>query len=86
MIKLSELQLKEIIVVNSGKRLGYIFDLEIDPDRGFIIALIVAERGAKGTMFKKTEERLIYWEQIATIGSDVILVNDGQNPNDFLRN
>ncbi|MGM8211828.1 YlmC/YmxH family sporulation protein [Virgibacillus sp. W0430] len=76
MIKLSQLQLKEIIVVNSGKRLGFIHDLEIDPDRGFIIALIVADRGAKGTMFKKVEERMVYWEQITTIGSDVILVNE----------
>lgn len=75
MIKLSQLQLKEIIVVDTGKRLGFITDLEIDPDRGYIIALIVVDKGVKGTMFKRPEERIVYWEQIITIGSDVILVN-----------
>lgn len=76
MVKLSELQMKEIIMIKGGRRLGHISDLEIDPNQGKIIALIIYLREKKGGLFGKPEELIIYWEQIATIGSDVILVND----------
>ncbi|WP_047984547.1 YlmC/YmxH family sporulation protein [Ornithinibacillus californiensis] len=76
MINLSDLQVKEIIVINDGRRLGHISDLEIDPDRGRIIALVIYLREKKGGFFGKPEELMIYWEQIITIGSDVILVKD----------
>lgn len=73
MIKLSELQLKEVIVIDSGQRLGHIYDLEIDPDLGEIKAIILL-RNKKNTFFGKADELMIYWEQIITIGKDVILV------------
>jgi YlmC/YmxH family sporulation protein len=76
MINLSDLQVKEIIAINDGRRLGHISDLEIDPDRGRIIALVIYLREKKGGFFGKPEELMIYWEQIITIGSDVILVKD----------
>ncbi|HLR80286.1 MAG TPA: YlmC/YmxH family sporulation protein [Bacillota bacterium] len=84
MIKLSELQIKEIIVINSGSRLGHISDLEIDPDEGRIIALIVHSRDKKGGLFGKPDELLIYWEQIVTIGADVILVENVQEPKRYV--
>lgn len=73
MIKLSELQLKEVIAVKDGSRLGFIDDLEIDPDNGQIIAIIVAARSKKTGLFKKQAEIIIAWEDIVTIGADVIL-------------
>ncbi|MEN2464653.1 YlmC/YmxH family sporulation protein [Ornithinibacillus sp. FSL M8-0202] len=76
MITLSDLQAKELIVINDGRRLGHISDLEIDPDRGRIIALVIYNREKKGGFFGKPDELMIYWEQIVTIGSDVILVKD----------
>ncbi|WP_096269962.1 YlmC/YmxH family sporulation protein [Paucisalibacillus globulus] len=84
MIKLSDLQVKEVIVINDGKRLGHISDLEIDPDRGRIIALIIYLRDKKGGFFGKSDEMMIYWEQIVTIGSDVILVKDITRPKLYL--
>uniref|UniRef100_UPI00403F5692 YlmC/YmxH family sporulation protein n=1 Tax=Ornithinibacillus sp. FSL M8-0202 TaxID=2921616 RepID=UPI00403F5692 len=75
-ITLSDLQAKELIVINDGRRLGHISDLEIDPDRGRIIALVIYNREKKGGFFGKPDELMIYWEQIVTIGSDVILVKD----------
>ncbi|WP_047981344.1 YlmC/YmxH family sporulation protein [Ornithinibacillus contaminans] len=80
MIKLSELQVKEVIIVNDGRKLGHISDLEIDPDRGKILALVIYLREKKGGFFGKPEELMIYWEQIVTIGSDVILVKDVNGP------
>lgn len=76
MILLSELQAKEVIIVNSGRRLGHIVDLEIDPITGKIIAIILLAKTSAGGLFHKPEEVLVYWEQIVTIGTDVILVTD----------
>ena len=76
MIKLSELQIKEVIVIDNGKRLGHIYDLEIDPDLGKIIAIILILRDKKSGLFGKPDELIIYWEQIVTIGADVILVKE----------
>lgn len=77
MIKLSELQLKEVIVIENGKRLGHIYDLEIDPDRGRITAIILVHRDRKSGFFGKADEMIIDWRQITTIGKDVILVKKG---------
>lgn len=73
MIKLSELQMKEVIVVDSGQRLGHIYDLEIDPNLGKIKAIILL-KNKRNNFFGKADEIMIYWEQIITIGIDVILV------------
>lgn len=76
MIKLSELQIKEVIVIDNGKRLGHIYDLEIDPNLGKITAIVLILRDKKNGMFGKPDELIIYWEQIVTIGADVILVKE----------
>lgn len=79
MIKLSELQLKEVIVVQGGRRLGYIYDLEINSSTGYIEAVIITNKN-KQHIFGKAEEYIIDWKQIVTIGLDVILVqyDDGE--------
>lgn len=76
MIKLSELQMKEIIVIEDGRRLGIIQDLEIDERTGYITSLIILERDKKGGFFGKTLETFVKWNQITTIGADVILVKN----------
>lgn len=73
MVKLSELQLKEVIGASDGKRLGYIFDLEINPELGRVEAIILSNK-SKQQIFAKPEEFIISWSQIVTIGLDVILV------------
>lgn len=45
MVKLSELQIKELIVMDDGTRLGHIIDLEIDGRTGRIIAIIAEAKG-----------------------------------------
>lgn len=76
MIRLSELQMKEVISVVDGRRLGFIIDLEIDVRTGRIIALILADRDTKGGFFGKAEEVQVLWKQILRIGTDVILVKE----------
>lgn len=84
MIKLSELQIKEVIDIENGERLGHIFDLEINSISGMIEAIIVVSRDRKGGLFGKSEEVIIQWRQIITIGIDVILVNTANEPPLFL--
>lgn len=76
MIRLSELQMKEVISVVDGRRLGFIIDLEIDVRTGKITSLILADRENKSHFFGKTEEIQVHWNQILRIGSDVILIKE----------
>lgn len=69
---LSELQKKEIIDINSGKRIGIIIDVVVSPE-GTIKNLIVEERKLK--RFTANEERTINWQQIVKIGDDIILID-----------
>lgn len=69
---LSELQKKEIIDINSGKRIGIIIDIVVSQE-GTIKSLIVEERRIK--RFTANEERTINWQQIVKIGDDIILID-----------
>ena len=70
-MRLSELQLKEIINISNGKRIGMIIDVIVSND-GNIEKLILEER--KGRKFSK-EEYEISWNQIIKIGDDIILID-----------
>ncbi|API93807.1 YlmC/YmxH family sporulation protein [Virgibacillus pantothenticus] len=80
MVRLSELQVKEVIVMDSGKKLGHIHDLEIDTNLGKIVAIIVIPRDKKNGLFGKAEELVIDWQQIIRIGTDVILIKEAEKP------
>ncbi len=69
---LSELQKKEIIDINSGKRIGIIIDVVVSQE-GTIKSLIVEERKIK--RFTANEERTVNWQQIVKIGDDIILID-----------
>ncbi|MBM7552840.1 YlmC/YmxH family sporulation protein [Thalassobacillus pellis] len=71
---ISELQLKDIIALETGERLGQITDLDIDVDNGNVKAIIITLKGKMMGLFGKEEEVVIPWEQIINIGADVILV------------
>ncbi|RYG74089.1 YlmC/YmxH family sporulation protein [Lentibacillus lipolyticus] len=80
MVTLSDLQIKEVIVMNDGKRLGHISDLEIDADNGRITALVIYVKDKKTGLFGKTDELIIPWSHIEVIGTDVILVREVKSP------
>ena len=71
---LLNLQTKEIVSVETGARIGYIVDLEIDVDSGLITDITVGSRSSLGHLFNKRDETIIPWERIITLGNDVILV------------
>ncbi|WP_102027383.1 YlmC/YmxH family sporulation protein [Salirhabdus sp. Marseille-P4669] len=74
MMTITELQMKDIVAIEDGRKLGFISDLEIDVDRGYIVALIISLGGKMLGFFGKEEEVVIPWNNIVTIGADVILV------------
>lgn len=75
MMKISELQVKDIVNMDNGKRLGQLTDLDINLNTGAIEALVINASGKMMGLFgKESEEIIIPWKNIIRIGSDVILV------------
>lgn len=73
--RVRELQKKEVIDLSDGKRLGFVYDVEINLKTGQLESLIVPCRNTFFRLFWKYEETVISFEQIQKIGDDIILVN-----------
>lgn len=73
-MRLSDLQNKDIINVNDGKKIGTIIDVSINED-GTLNSLIVEKSKFLISRFSSNAEFEIKWNQITKIGSDVILVS-----------
>lgn len=76
MVKLSEFRQKEVINIHDGRRLGFVYDIELNIHTGHMDAIIVP--GNKlFNFFGKDNDSIIPWERITRIGDDIILVDDG---------
>ena len=73
-MRLSDLQTKDIVNINDGKRIGRIIDAVIN-DTGIIEYLSIEKRGSLNNLFNKDNETTITFKQIKRIGEDVILVD-----------
>ncbi len=73
-VKISEFQIKDVVNVSDGKRLGNIGDIEIDVTTGKILAVVISGNGRVFGFFGKEEEIVIPWKNIIKVGEDVILV------------
>lgn len=74
-LRLSDLQSKNIVNINDGRNIGTIIDVKIDEQTGAIVSLIL--EGGK-TFFSFSNRGIdteINWKNIEKIGEDVILVN-----------
>lgn len=74
MVKISDLQIKEVINISDGSRLGHISDIDINLDTGRIEAIIVSGAGRVLGLFGREEQVVISWKNILKIGEDVVLV------------
>lgn len=72
-MRLSDLQSKDIINMNDGKKVGSIIDVSITDD-GRMNNLIV-ESGGFFSKLSNRNEIEIKWSQVKKIGEDVILVS-----------
>ncbi|WP_428908729.1 YlmC/YmxH family sporulation protein [Niallia sp. Krafla_26] len=74
MVRISEFQIKDVVNVADGKKLGNISDIDINLQTGKIEAIIISGTGKILSLFGKEEETVIPWKNILKIGEDVILV------------
>ncbi len=74
MVRISEFQIKDVVNISDGKKLGNISDIEINLDSGRIESIIISATGKLLGFFGKEDEVVIPWNQIIKIGEDVILV------------
>ncbi|KYD08162.1 YlmC/YmxH family sporulation protein [Heyndrickxia sporothermodurans] len=74
MVRISEFQVKDVVSISDGRKLGNIGDIDINLDTGKIDSIIVGGSGKVFGFFGKDEEFIIPWSNIVKIGADVILV------------
>jgi YlmC/YmxH family sporulation protein len=74
MMKISDFQIKDVVNVSDGKRLGNIGDIEINLTTGKIEAVVISGSGRVLGFFGKDQDIVIPWKNIIKIGQDVILV------------
>jgi YlmC/YmxH family sporulation protein len=77
MVKISEIKQKEVINLSDGRRLGVVYDVEIDMEKGCIDAIIIPGTGRIFGIFSKESDIIINWDNIKKIGVDTILVDSG---------
>lgn len=78
-MNLSDLQNKEVIDIASGKRIGAIIDVIINPS-GYISKLVLEDKRTSRRIFSSNkEDAYLDWKQIVKIGDDIILVDGRDN-------
>ncbi len=76
-MRLSELQEKDIINMSNGKNLGKIIDVTVE--EGKIYNFVIEPKRFFFSFFRHYDEVLIKWDEINTIGEDVILIKFKNN-------
>ena len=75
---MSDLQIKEVIDISTGKRIGSITDIIVD-SKGSIIKLILDKKSGRRILSNIKEDTELNWNQIIKIGDDIILVDSRDN-------
>lgn len=73
-VTLSELRCREVINLCDGARMGYVSDVQFNPDSGQITALIVPETAGVLGLLGRGDDAVIPWESVEKIGEDIIFV------------
>lgn len=73
MARISDFRQKEVVDIGTGKRLGYITDMEIDEEEGRLLSVTVPS-GKLFSSLVKNRDTVIPWDHIRKIGGDIILV------------
>lgn len=72
-MRLTDLQDKDIVDIETGKLIGKIIDISLN-DTGLLENLIVFKTKFFISLFSTKKEIIVNWKQIEKIGEDVILV------------
>ncbi len=75
MNRTSDFKQKEVINMSDGRRLGFVYDVEVNLEDGRIEAIIIPGGGRLFGIIGKGNEFIIPWENVKKIGEDIILVD-----------
>ena len=76
MLNTENIKNKEVINIYDGKSLGFVYDIEINLKEGKIEGIVLpGERGLFNLFGRESEDFVIKWKNVKTVGEDVILVN-----------
>ncbi|HML37558.1 MAG TPA: YlmC/YmxH family sporulation protein [Bacillota bacterium] len=76
MMSTQDLRNKEVINIYDGKSLGFVYDIEVNLEKGTIEGIIVpAQRSFFSFFGRGDNDYVIKWKDIKRIGDDVILVD-----------
>lgn len=72
--RLEEFRYKDVVSVRDGQRLGFVGDVELDPQSARLTAIVIRGRYRLFGLLGREQDRVIPWEEITLIGEDAILV------------
>ena len=75
MNKASDFRQKEVINIYDGKRLGFVYDVDIDMDTGKLNSIIIPGGAKFLGIFGTADDYVIPFSSIKTVGEDIILVD-----------
>ena len=73
--RFTDLQCKEVICVNDGRRLGFITDVQIAVPEGNVVALVVPGPCRYLGIWGRHDDFVIPWNCVRRIGPDIVLVD-----------
>jgi len=74
-MKIAELRNKEIINAEDGKRLGFLFDVDVNLEDGKLEALILKGTGKLFGFIGTDKDMIIPWNMVQKVGHDTIIVS-----------
>lgn len=75
MLNTDSIRDKEVINICDGKSMGFVCDIEINLKEGRIEGIVLPrQRGFFNLFGKESEDFVIKWKDVRTVGEDVILV------------
>ena len=74
-VRASELRTKDVINVADGRKLGNLYDLDIDVESGRIRSLLLPAGSRPGWFRTRERDVEVPWQDIVKVGIDVILVD-----------
>lgn len=80
-----DLRQKEVVNIIDGKRLGYVYDIEMDINDGRVDSIIIPGESKFLGLFGKNNDYIIPWSNIIKIGMDIILVEMNEQSSKYIR-
>lgn len=71
---LAELRRKEVIDLETGEKLGYVDDVELDTETAALLSLVICGRERCFGLFGRESDLVIPFARIRLIGRDTILI------------